>query len=345
MKSRIIIFTCLIVSALVLFWLFRKPASQPIAQDQSVQTNVATNPPTIGQPVPTSPPVSGNTPLAPVSGTNTTAWMEDRLKQMDAAQKQGLSQWQTPIQFYGNVLDESNSAVVGANVDFECNDLSTEGTSFYHTQSDPNGMFSITGIKGKLLRVTVRKAGYYSYEPNGAFFTYAGANQNFVPDQGNPVVFRLREKGAGEALIHFHKNFPVPKDGSPIQIDLASGNLTASGENAFAVECWTHDTEKKEGWKFDWKCRASVPGGGLQTNVDEFPFLAPDGNYVSDDEIDMTVVQGSPWAQDVQRNYYIHTASGHFARLTFRMVAHGEHFCQIDSYFNPTGSQDLEPAQ
>jgi hypothetical protein len=343
MKNRAIVFSCLIVLGLVLFWLLHKPGNAPLAQGQSAPTNELANSPAAVQSVPSA--VTPGAPNAPDPATNPAAWMEYRLKQMEEAKQQGQNQWLTPIEFYGSVLDESNTVISGAKVDFECNDLSVEGTSYYHAQSDPSGLFSIRGIKGKLLRVTVSKEGYYSYDPAGKFFTYAGANQDFVPDQGNPVVFRLRKKGTGDDLVHFHKNFPVPKDGTPIQIDLASGNLTTGGGNIFKVECWTQDTEKKEGWKFDWKSRVSVPGGGLQTNSDEFPFLAPDDNYVPDDLIDMTVLQDSPWAQDVQRNYYIHTADGKFARLTFRMVAHGEHFCQIDAYFNPTGSQNLEPAQ
>ena len=133
-------------------------------------------------------------------------------------------------------VDEGNNVVVGAQVDFQCNDLSSTGTSFYHTQSDVNGAFSIKNLKGKLLSVNVSKTGYYSYSPHGEYFYYAGQNQNFVPDAGNPVVFRLRKRGEGVALFHFHTNFSIRKDGTPLSINLATGD-NAPGGDAFKVEC------------------------------------------------------------------------------------------------------------
>ena len=57
----------------------------------------------------------------------------------------------------------------------------------------------------------------------------------------------------------------------------------------------------------------------------------------------MTVSENPQWTQDVRRNFYVKTADGKFARMEFRMIAHGEHFFQIDSFFNSSGSRTLEP--
>jgi hypothetical protein len=264
-------------------------------------------------------------------------------KRRQALAEKELNEWRTPIEFYGRVVDESNNAVTEAQVDFASNDTSPSGTSYYHTKSDANGFFSIKDIKGKLLGVNVSKQGYYAYDPHGQFFNYAGENQNFVPDAGNPVVFRLRKKSEGEALIHYDKSFRLPKEGTPILIDLATGNTTSSSQNAFKVEGWTHDNEKKQGWKYDWKCRVSVPSGGLQFYSEEFPFLAPEADYILEDVIDMPVTNGVPWSYIVHRDYYVHTADGKFGRMVFTMVAGGDNFCELNCYFNPSGSRNLEP--
>lgn len=270
---------------------------------------------------------------------------EERMNKRQALVEKSLNEWRTPIEFYGKVVDENTNLVAGAQVDFECNDLSKEGTSYYHAQSDANGLFSINGIQGKLLRVTVGKSGYYPYQPYGAFFYYAGQNQNFIPDQWNPVMFKLRKKGAGEPLVHFHHSFRVPRDGTPVQIDLATGKLTTSSQNTLKVECWTHDTEKKARGEYDWKCRISVVDGGLQAYEEEFPFLAPTGNYAPSDDIDMTVKPDVRWQSDVERRYFVQTADGKFGRIILGMVAGGDHFCVVDSNFNASGSRNLEPAQ
>lgn len=183
------------------------------------------------------------------------------------------------------------------------------------------------------------------HQPNGAFFYYAGQNQNFVPDATSPVIFYLREKGNGSNLIHYDKSFNLSRDGTPILIDLPSGTMMPSSENSLKVEGWTYDSQKKEGSKYDWACRVSVPGGGLQTNDEEFPFLAPDSAYVAEDIIDMPVTNTVQWSYIVRRHYFIRTANGNFGRMIFTMVAGGDNFCEINLYFNPSGSHNLEPAE
>ena len=266
---------------------------------------------------------------------------EERAEKRQSAVEHSYDEWRTPIEFYGMVMDDSNNVIVGAQVDFLCNDLSPSGTSSYHTQSDINGGFSIKGITGKLLDVKVNKDGYYSYSPQGEDFYYAGQNQNFTPNVGSPVIFRMHKKGEGADLIRYDKSFKLSRNGTPILVDLATGNLTMSGENTLKVEGWTLDNEKKP--KYDWSCRVSVPGGGLQTNDDQFPFLAPEIDYVTEDSIDMPVTNNPTWSYIVHRNYYVHTAGGNFGRMVFTMVAGGDNFCEVNLFFNPAGSRSLEP--
>lgn len=343
MKSRnLIVFVAVFILAICLIWRFHRGhpiQSEPFLPENNLSSNV--------------PPQTAQRSFA-TQATNTSAVQATNDKQIEAADRekkrqaikeQNLNEWKTPIEFYGIVEDESNNMVAGAKIDFECNDLSAEGTSFYQTHSDANGAFSIKNITGKLLRVTVSKAGYYSYQPNGGFFYYAGQNQNFVPDSGNPVIFHLREKGNGTNLIHYDRSFSLLRDGTPILIDLPSGRVASSSQNALQVEGWTYDSQKKEGSKYDWKCLISVPGGGLQTNDEQFPFLAPESDYVSEDVINMPVTNSVPWSYIVHRNYYVHTADGKYGRMAFTMVAGGGNFCEINLYFNPSGSPNLEPAQ
>lgn len=308
------------------------------------ETNAEANVPSLTS---AAPPVvqTANEGVPQNTNSEQLATQAERDQKKAALIDQNLNEWKTPIEFYGLVEDESNNVIANAKIGFECNDLSSQGTSFYHTDSDADGAFSIKNISGKLLRVTVSKSGYYSFQPNGAFFYYAGQNQNFVPDAGKPVVFYLRAKGVGINLIHYDKSFKLPRDGTPVLIDLPSGTVTQSSANALKVEGWTYDSQKIGGYKYDWRCRVSVPGGGLQTNDEEFPFLAPESDYVTEDIIDMPATNTIQWSYIVNRHYFIHTANGNFARMVFTIVAGGDNFCEINLYFNPSGSKNLEPAQ
>lgn len=267
---------------------------------------------------------------------------QQRLTDETAPKVGGANEWLTPIEFYGRVIDDHGQPVQGAQVKFACNDLTVEGTSYYAKVSDDQGMFAITGVRGKVLSAKVSKEGYYTSQRDNNSFTYAGENSNFVPDRNHPIVFHLRKYGQGEPLIGFSKNFKVPKDGTPIFIDLLTHEIVASTETGIKVECRTEKPEKR-GAKFDWQCRVTVPGGGLQPNTDEFGFLAPGDGYAESDEIDMMRSTTNRWQSDVTRHYFIQTGNGLYGRLTFRMLAGGENFCRIESVLNPSGSRNLEP--
>src|SRR5436190_7560971 len=242
------------------------------------------------------------------------------------AVKKMQDQWRTPIEFYGKVVDESDQPVQGATVDFKCNDLSVTGTSAYKARSDENGLFSLRGIRGNLLVARVSKEGYYSSKRDTDAFSYAGENINFVPAPSDPVVFHLRKKGTAEALVFAKQNFRVPCDGVPLEIDLKEGCTKRSGEGDLKVQCWTQDAGKRSGEKYDWLCRLTIPGGGLIESTNEFDFLAPESGYQEGYEIQMNEGQ-QDWKSDVEKRFIYKLPNGTYGRMTFAMIAAGDHFC------------------
>jgi hypothetical protein len=332
-------FGLLVIVVLVIWWRSFRPTTQFTQQQDAIETNQVetTQMPVQQTPANPVPIVASNL----VPGTSPGSFIEQRVNQQLAELERGKDEWRTPIEFYGKVVDENDQPVEGAQITFGTTDLSPTGTSDYPSMSDAQGLFSITGIQGKLLTTKVSKTGYYTSKRDNASFYYAGQNENFIPEVGNPVIFHLRKHGEAAQLVRFHKTFRVPRDGTPILIDLASGNLATTTSAGLKVECWTQKPESK-GDPFDWKCRITVPGGGFQSNNEEFGFLAPTGGYMESDEIDMTIAATGHWQSDITRNYFILTADGRYGRLTFRMIAGGDHFCRVESYFNPSGSRNLE---
>jgi len=291
----------------------------------------------------TSPAAAPKSVPEPTPQSNPAGWIDKQREQIEEEREKGLNEWRAPIEFYGKVVDENTQSVANASIHFEWNDLSEKGTSEAQTQSDAQGLFSLTGRTGKGMSLTITKEGYYTPEESRyPSFEYGDPYGHFVPDAANPVIFHLRKKGVAEPLVRFRKSFGLPKNGTPIEIDLATGKLTPSGSADFRVECWTDDQGRLPGQKFDWKCRVSLVGGGIQRYDEEFPFLAPEAGFQPTDEIDMTVRPDQKWQMDVQQRYFIRTSDGRFGRVVFRMIAHGGHFCLIESYFNPSGSRSLE---
>jgi len=158
----------------------------------------------------------------------------------------------------------------------------------------------------------------------------------------NPVIFLLRKKGTGENLIGVKQNYRVARDGTPLGIDLATGKATTGGSGDFVVQCWTDDQGKASGQKYDWHCVVTIPGGGVVPTDEEFPFQAPENGYVPTNGIAM-LADGTNWTSDVDLKFYYRLADGRYGRMTFSMIAGGQHFCMIDSVLNPSGSRNLEP--
>ena len=90
--------------------------------------------------------------------------------------------------------------------------------------------------------------------------------------------------------------------------------------------------------------RAYCAGWGLVLTNEEFAFLAPESGYKPSVEINM-LADRPDWSSQVDLKFYYRLADGRYGRMTFSMIAGGQHFCMIDSVLNPTGSRNLEPGE
>ena len=344
MKTR---YTLLIltvaITALIFWWLFHQ---------QPQRTDASASEPNTGSAILEASPqtIHAQTTNAEkiLTPEEFAAGKEERLKKRAEAIEQSNNEWRAPINFFGKVIDESNNPVADANVHFIWTDLSLTGNSERATTSDGYGIFSLQNTTGKNLIVTVSKSDYYEYVPSGLAFNYAGENQNFIPDQNNPVIFRLKKKGEIEPLIHIQatmgglKDFVIPKDGTPIEVSLSTGNKTPAGQGDVIVRCWTDSQGKLPGQKYDWKCEVSIPGGGLQPATNVFNFEAPTEGYQASEKIEMSATRDKTWGNSFKGKYFLKLRNGNYARMSFEMIAAGGHFFSIESFLNPSGSRNLE---
>ena len=268
--------------------------------------------------------------------------ISNRLQARTAARDQSRDQWRTPIEFYGKVLDHKDQPVEGATVMFSCNDLSVEGLSKYSRQTDSEGLFSLTGIEGKVLVVDVSKNGYRSAstEPN-AFF-YAGIRNVFTPDISNPVLFRLRKETKAEPLIILEhpgiaKIAKLKPDATPTTINLL-GEKREPSQGQLTLVFTRGDTPKKG--KFDYALELSIPGGGLIENDDGFLLDPPDSGYQPTLQL-FVPKEKEDWGLSLRRKFYIKLPGEIFGRLDVSLYAHNGVFT-IQSAVNPNGSRNLD---
>jgi hypothetical protein len=276
--------------------------------------------------------------------------------------QQALEQFQakvdkTPIDFWGKVIDQSGAPVEGAKVTItlSSNILAEEGDSpKIIILSDANGLFSLTGKTGLGITVWVSKDGYYSVSAQSAAsltyfprksFNRAGAWESF-PTQQQPTIFTLNKKGQPAAnLIYKYVRVPIPKDGTPVDIDLAQGRAVPAGQGDLQVQTWVTDNGTDVVHPFPWKCLVKVIGGGLRPRAGILDFQAPLSGYQPQEQVSMSR-DAEHWDKGMRKQYFLQLRGNRYARMRFEMIHGGANLLNLRYFLNPApGDANLESAQ
>jgi len=321
-RQRIIVAVSVLLLVTALLWLFRGPLpTESDATSATAQTQGAQAP---------SPPIAE----------------AERFKEASALVDSVFS---APIEFYGRVIDQNGNPVPYANVGYTAADKFNASGSNYTGQADAEGYFQIKGIQGAGLAVTVRKEGYYlihnpsdpTLPTSTATFAYGMGPDSYrrpAPKKNSPAVFVLQKMGEKVPLIFVQQSTRIPKDGTPVTVDLLNGSVSSKGN--FRIETWTD--APRQGRKFSWRSRLTVLGGGLRERQGQFDFEAPEDGYLESIELTMPE-DAEQWESQQERKYFVKLPDGRYARTKFRMIAGGNHYFIFESFLNPTpGDRNLE---
>lgn len=250
-----------------------------------------------------------------------------------------------PIDFWGKVVDRHGDPVPDAKVHYAAADKYFKDGTKYEGTSDEQGLFSINNVKGAGLYVRVAKEGYYHIDDVSArSFGYGMPSGEAPPTRESPAIFVLQKMGETELLIKSEGNVPLPRDGTPTEISLRRERpaAVATGKGDLRVEVWTDDAHKDAQRQYDWRCRITVPGGGLVERAGSFDFAAPVDGYAA--VFEQAVSRGDQrWTNGLRKEFFLKLSDGNFARISFQLAAGGDHFVYLVSFLNPKpGSRNLE---
>lgn len=253
---------------------------------------------------------------------------------------------QTPIEFYGIVLDQDGKPVSAAKVSASVLDNMMKGSQL-STTSDVGGKFTIKS-KGISLHVRVEKSGYYSVDkgdvlkPSSQGFDFGLDNGRgiYKPNSGKPTIFNLRKFANPVTLDRLQGQSKVPRDGGPILI-----RPSVSSPIALQIRCLTKEDNQAPNAPYDWRCEVVVEGGSIQEVKDEHSFIAPESGYASSAVIDMPkTLDSKMWSSRANKHYWMRFSDGTFGKVSFKMIAGGDHFTVIDGFRNPSpNDRNLEP--
>lgn len=242
-------------------------------------------------------------------------------------------------------MDQNTDPVVGATVTMKAVDNPSERSSAYERRTDEQGLFSITGVRGAALSVFVSKEGYYVTNSHGPFrYVSRAVDDPPLPTRDNPVVFTLFKRGEAEPLLHSESCIMLPSNGTPVQMSLRRSIWRKAPAPPWDIQLeYSMQNQNNEAppSSYEWRLRISVPNGGLIKRTDALGFMAPMEGYQESDEIHMSV-NAARWRPTATREYFVRLASGAYGRFSLRINTGNENYVLVESFINPSGSQNLE---
>lgn len=257
---------------------------------------------------------------------------------------------ETPIQFYGVVTDEDGQPIADAEVALLVFDRLVDPFTYPYlsftevpsVRSRPDGTFSVTGIEGAGLHVTVKKAGFKPVSPSQRVYVYAEAIRDgdvVLPTQAEPAVFTFEPRPPeAETRRVATGALQLPGDGAPLDVSLRQVSPYGIDADRRDLEVICSRDVQTQGENFTWKCRVTVPGGGVQP-VRQIAFdRAPEQGYA--EAIELGYRADDPdWDHRARRSLFLRLADNTYAWVVFRMRMRGDFFVAFDGVWNPTGSR------
>lgn len=276
-RGSIFCFIIVIMAALIALVLWHE-------KKQSIETNASPPAATVSS-QPVSVPVHSTTPPAQVASSAPTVDNQPTspvLTDKVGLLKKILQANDADIVFYGQLQDQSGSAVSGATVNFsiQYENPNARGIQRGQVVSDGNGFFTISGYKGANLGIIPKKAGYV-LATTGTSFRYSQISAGyFVPDANNPTVIKMWKLQGAEPLVSIDQHYKLPYTSAPINFDLLTGKIVpAGGDIKLTVNRSPGVMSGRN--RLDWSVQLeAVDGGVMDTSGQEgITYAAPQDGY------------------------------------------------------------------
>jgi len=327
-----------IIISIALLQKQRKPSYEAVTTDGLTNAEAPKTSTTMSLP---SPPAATN--RRTIDMTRATRVQTEQTKRDSEAE---TILWQSPLLYYGKVVDENGAPIHGAVVSYGANSLSELQKEVYNTgtvTSDERGIFKIDGVRGVGLFIQLSHPRYYSYPDNST-----GFDKRSLPKKGyysdseeKAELFRMHSKGSPAPLVHRRGGADVPVNSGSAAVAFY-GQQDKQVVGTLEIQAWGRTPNNWSPTPYDWSVQLTVPNGGLLESTNQFDFVAPDSGYLQSIRIDMKMDQQG-WSDSINKSYFIKLPNG-YARMTIHLRAKTPLYSSLDYYYNPDGSANLEPA-
>ena len=243
-----------------------------------------------------------------------------------------LKAFEQRIDLYGKVQDQHGKPIEGATVEIHASDkpFSDGSPPAAILRSDASGAFSILGLKGVQLGVSVNKKGYIYYSPLGGPTSSAVVTDSKYADPLNPLILTLHDPGVMEPLIHIEEQrWKLPADGTLRKIFLDAPDGKQGGhavEVRYKSEYNQLPEEKLYGYRFNWGFELRVSNGGFVRNENDlrmgsyYQFEAPVEGYKEVVRYQFFNSQSeNEWRKLAQDSLFVKFPDGSYGRIRFKI--------------------------
>ncbi|MEO5712135.1 MAG: carboxypeptidase-like regulatory domain-containing protein [Luteolibacter sp.] len=242
-----------------------------------------------------------------------------------------LNAYQTPIEFYGKIIDQFGDPVAGASIKvFPMDNPTEKSKTELILNSDAEGKFSIKGIKGLAIGVECEKQGYFTISDLGLGkpassrrieYGLSDVDGSQFKNPNKPTIFNLHKIGSVEPMFHLEEDrWRLSLDGTPVKIALDSKKGTGPHQIEFRLISDFRnlpDVNESNSKSYDWKFEATIRGGGFCIWPSEYQFEAPEDGYQEHIEINFPAVMpdGEKWVRSGHRRLFAKFPDGTYARI------------------------------
>ncbi len=189
------------------------------------------------------------------------------------------------IFLYGMVQDQFGMPVANATVSgiIQVNNGIRTGTDRIAITTDANGLFTISGYKGKNLGIHVVKSGYVMAATNISFiYSFLWPeSERFKPDLVNPTVIKMWKLQGAEPLVNLNKSYMLRYTNTPVVFDLVAEEIVPTGGD-LKITVNRPDGIISQQHPQKWSIQIDVVSGGfIETSGREqaVTFAAPENGY------------------------------------------------------------------
>jgi hypothetical protein len=289
-----------------------------------------------------------NPPLSRNDTSNQMAAIEHAYRQGEIDKGVAMAEMMTLADnqsqdFYGKIIDQHGQPVAGADVALNINlDFGRGGSQ--KTQTDADGLFQFTGIRGRSLNIVPEKKGF-QIEGHGLGLKGLNGPETSL---SNRAVYTMWKLKGPESMIHDQKRYNFKPDDRIYTIDLLSKKIVEGTNDIGDLYVqFQRPPQIKPREDFEWSFTMTAIGGGLieVTNDDYFLNEAPANGYQPQYKFNMTPANPKWHGWNGEETFYLKSRDGkvygHF-HIRINPVSHDGSSLEIESYVNPAGSRNLE---